>query len=70
MSYKARIPMTLEITYTTLANGGRPLTLDEIANIMSLSVSSSSKDELDVLYYHWEADYTNGSLRPPSQRVP
>ena len=62
--------MTLEITYTTLANGGRPLTLDEIANIMSLSVTSSSTDELDVLNYHWEADYTNGSLRPPILRVP
>jgi hypothetical protein len=64
--------MTLEITYTSNTQLTRPLTLDEIANLISLSVKSHSTDELDVLNYHWEADYTvdNGSLRPPIQRVP
>lgn len=52
MSNKARIPMTLEITYK-----GEPLTLDEIANILRLSVESDSNDELEVLNYHWEANY-------------
>jgi len=53
MSHKARIPMILEITY----GGDDVLTLDEIANIMSLSVTSSNTDELDILNYHWEANY-------------
>jgi hypothetical protein len=53
MSHKARIPMTLDITY----KADKPLTLDEIANIIRLLVESDSKDELDVLNYHWEANY-------------
>jgi hypothetical protein len=63
MSHKARIPMILEVTY----GGDDVLTLDEIANIMSLSVTSSNTDELDILNYHWEAGYTfdQGSVRPP-----
>jgi hypothetical protein len=55
MSNKARIPMTLEITYKS--DQDKPLTLDEIANIVRLLVESSSNDELEVLNYHWEANY-------------
>ena len=63
MSHKARIPMILEITY----GGDDSLTLDEIADLISLTVKSHSTDELDILNYHWEANYTfdQGSLRPP-----
>jgi hypothetical protein len=63
MSHTARIPMTLEVTYKSDGQ----LTLDEIANVISLSVGTSNTDELDVLYYHWEANYTvdQGSVRPP-----
>ena len=55
MSNKARIPMTLEITYKS--DQDKPLTLDEIANIVRLLVESSSNDQLEVLNYHWEANY-------------
>jgi hypothetical protein len=65
MIHKARIPMILEITY---AYGGDDiLTLDEIANLVSLTAKSHNTDELDILNYHWEATYTvaQGSVRPP-----
>jgi len=55
MINKARVPMTLEITYKSEQD--KPLTLDEIANIVRLLVESSSNDELEVLNYHWEANY-------------
>jgi len=63
MSHKARIPMILEITY----GGDDFLTLDEVANLVSLTAKSHNTDELDILNYHWEATYTvsQGSVRPP-----
>lgn len=53
MSYTEKIPVTLNITY----KAEKPLTMDEIANIIRLMVESDSRDELDVLNYHWEANY-------------
>lgn len=74
MSHTARIPMTLVIKYKDEGDsrGTKPFTLDEIANIINLYVESMDKDNLDILNYHWEANYTfdQGSLRPPIQRVP
>lgn len=69
MSHTARIPMTLVIKYKEegASRGTKHFTLDEIANIINLYVESMDKDDLDILHYHWEANYSvdEGSVRPP-----
>lgn len=59
MSHKARIPMILEVTY----GGDDFLTLDEVANLVTLTATSHSTDELDILNYHFEATYTVGRVK-------
>ena len=69
MSHTVRIPMTLVIKYGEkgASRGTKHFTLDEIANIINLYVESMDKDDLDILHYHWEANYSvyEGSVRPP-----